>query len=688
MRGRLDCRLWQREGWSGKRWVAALLAITLLGAALLLVNLSSLPPGAYLDETLPSIVARDSLATGNFQIYYPESFGGYHPVIVYLAMLWRGLTGGSPYALRYGVAVWSLLSLPLTFLALRAIFHGDETRARATGLALVGTLILAITAGYIINSRTGFESILPTPVAAAMFLCLAQGLRTGRRRYLVLAGVALGLAQYTAISARFLPAAVGVAVVWLAAAQGRAAWRARALDLLVVAACSLVVALPLLVFFAQHPDLFFARAVLTTTSTRQAGLAGLPAFLLNSLAHTLGGLVLPGFGDVLPRQNVPGRPLFDAFVGLCLVLGVVMAARRPRRASHIVLVSWAALMLLPAIVTLVNNAPHFSRLIVAAPALAGLAASGLGLLWRTLRSRSRWAAAGIVAAGLTFSTAATVQTVFVSWPQVPAMDVDFLVADWQAANLALARSASQAVFLSPDLMSRTDHSTFDLLLHGSPVRDFPGPACLLYPAAPSQPATYIILAPSDPGTYGRLTTLFPAGHQEAAILHAPGQWADYLVYQVPAGTPAAGPQHPANALFGDQLRLAGYDLSASSVRPGQTFTVTLYWQALQPALPAYSMFVHLYLPGGDVGAAGVSPQPVAQNDGAACSQSFPTPRWQPGEIVVDERALLVPADYRAATAPLGLGVYAWPSLQRLPAAGQASLLPGDRVSLGDIQVDR
>src|SRR5260221_10980431 len=43
------------------RVAAILLAITLLGAVLRLVNLSSLPPGAYLDETLPSILARDSV---------------------------------------------------------------------------------------------------------------------------------------------------------------------------------------------------------------------------------------------------------------------------------------------------------------------------------------------------------------------------------------------------------------------------------------------------------------------------------------------------------------------------------------------------------------------------------------------------------------------------------------------------
>jgi hypothetical protein len=687
-------------GARGWLWLAlAVTGITLLGAALRLWNLTGLPPGQYLDETLVNIIARDSVAAGQFHIYYSESFGGYHPAVVYIAMLWRWLTGGSPYALRYGIAVISALSLPVFFLALRAIFQAGEPGRRADWLALAGTLIVAITVGYIINSRSGFEVTLPTPLAAATFMFLALGVRLGRRRYFVLAGAALGLSLYTYYSARFLPVAVVLALAGVAAAQGpaaadaagaqgRSAWRAGAVDLLLVAGCSLVVALPLLLFFARHPDLFFARALLTTTASQSLGLGGAAVFVLNSSLHTLGGLVLPGFGDILPRQNLPGRPLFDAFLALCLVLGVILAARRPRRISHILLISWAAVQLAPAAITMVNNSPHFTRLIAATPALAGLAAIGLGAIWQALRPGGRWLAAGVVAAGLCFSLAATIRAVFVDWPQVPAIPVDFLVADWQAASLALARSTSQYVFLSPDLLSRADHVSFNLLVGGGPVRDSPGPGCLLYRGQPDRPSTYIVLAPSDAHTADRLAGLFPAGHQEPAILHAPGQWADYLIFQAPAGAPATAPQHIAQAQFGDAMQLLGYDLSAPTVPAGGTLTVTLHPQALQPALPDYSMFVHLYLPGGEVGAAGVSPQPVAQNDGAPCGQSFPTPRWQPGEVVVDERALTVPAGYSASSAALGLGVYAWPSLARLPVTGSASRLPGDRMSLGPIAVTR
>jgi hypothetical protein len=674
-----------------RRWLSlAVLAITLLGAALRLGGLNSLPPGQYLDETIVNILARDSVATGHFQVYYGDSGGGFHPAAVYMAILWRWLTRDNPYALRYGVSVLSVLGLPLVFLALRASFELDETLARATVLALLGTLIAAITLPYVIISRTGAEMTLTIPPAALCFWFLALGLRGGQghRRYFALAGAALGLSLYTYYSARLLPVAVAAALGWVAWMQGRAAWRARAGDLLVTAGACLLVALPLVYYFARHPDFFVARAFSTSTELRSGGAAGLPGVLVNNTWRTLAGLVLPGFGDVLTRHNLPGRPFFDAFLALCLALGVIIALAGFRRQGRALLMCWAALLLGPTILTMANNSPHFTRLIAAAPALAGLAALGALAIFDALRPHAGWLAGGVLAAGLAFSLAATTLSLFVLWPGAPEASVDFLVADWQAANLALSRTSNEYVFLSPALISQADHLSFDLLLRGGPARDFPGPACLLYRDAPERPMTYIVLAPSDPLTIDRLAGLFPAGHQEPAILHAPGQWADYLIFQVPAGAAATPPQHVTNAMFGGALRLWGYDLSAPTVRAGGTLTVTLYWQALQSPLPDYSMFVHLYLPGGDVGAAGVSPRPVAQNDGAPCGQDFPTPRWQAGEIVVDERTLTVPADFQFGSAPLALGVYGWPSLERLPVAGQATLLSGNRVRLGEIQVTR
>lgn len=61
---------------------------------------------------------------------------------------------------------------------------------------------------------------------------------------------------------------------------------------------------------------------------------------------------------------------------------------------------------------------------------------------------------------------------------------------------------------------------------------------------------------------------------------------------VPEGA-AISPQHPLLADIGGQVRLLGYDLESSSVRPGEHLYFTLYWQAQRPMDRDWSVFCHL-----------------------------------------------------------------------------------------------
>jgi hypothetical protein len=136
-----------------------------------------------------------------------------------------------------------------------------------------------------------------------------------------------------------------------------------------------------------------------------------------------------------------------------------------------------------------------------------------------------------------------------------------------------------------------------------------------------------------------------------------------------------------DAVFGGQVRLLGFDLAPATVRAGDTVRLTLYWQALADPLPEWLVFVHAYWPGGEAGQSGVPAEPFAQSDGAPCVQTWPTTRWLTGEIVVDERTLTLPTDYTGEAAVLVVGMYAWPSLERLPASASQGLLGGNRVLL-------
>jgi hypothetical protein len=85
-------------------------------------------------------------------------------------------------------------------------------------------------------------------------------------------------------------------------------------------------------------------------------------------------------------------------------------------------------------------------------------------------------------------------------------------------------------------------------------------------------------------------------------------------------------------------------------------TLTFIWQSLRPVTYDAIMFVHLERNDGSL---------ITQTDRQPLNGRFPTSYWQPGQIATD--VIHLPPN----TVPLGelttlsLGMYTWPSMQRL-----------------------
>jgi hypothetical protein len=129
-------------------------------------------------------------------------------------------------------------------------------------------------------------------------------------------------------------------------------------------------------------------------------------------------------------------------------------------------------------------------------------------------------------------------------------------------------------------------------------------------------------------------------------------------------------------------RLERYLVEPSMAVPGGEVVVTLYWRALAPMGKDYSVFAHL-VPVAE-GAA-----QIAQSDGAPgwCGDLRPTSTWSPGEVVLDRRALRVPADAASGTYTLRVGMYDYQTLERLTTTGAAGGAAQDQVLLGTVQVE-
>jgi hypothetical protein len=144
-------------------------------------------------------------------------------------------------------------------------------------------------------------------------------------------------------------------------------------------------------------------------------------------------------------------------------------------------------------------------------------------------------------------------------------------------------------------------------------------------------------------------------------------------------------QHPVQANFAAQARgepsrtiaLLGYDLDPPEPGPGSTLHLTLYWQAQAEMEQDYTVFVHLLDAEGRL---------VAQHDGQPGEGSLPTSSWVEGEVIADEHPLDLDPDLMPGSYRLEVGLYLWPTMERLPVLDGAGQVQGDKVVLGEVRV--
>ncbi|MCS6845589.1 MAG: glycosyltransferase family 39 protein [Caldilineales bacterium] len=143
----------------------------------------------------------------------------------------------------------------------------------------------------------------------------------------------------------------------------------------------------------------------------------------------------------------------------------------------------------------------------------------------------------------------------------------------------------------------------------------------------------------------------------------------------PAGVTAGSagdvePTHRLEADFQEGIRLLGYDLAPTELRPGEAVDLTLYWQAQQPIPARYKVFTHLL--GEQYNAAGGNFL-WGQQDNEPVSGQRPTTTWRPGEVIVDPYRIVLDPAAPAGVYQVEIGLYAPADgrrLLRLDPAGQ------------------
>lgn len=106
------------------------------------------------------------------------------------------------------------------------------------------------------------------------------------------------------------------------------------------------------------------------------------------------------------------------------------------------------------------------------------------------------------------------------------------------------------------------------------------------------------------------------------------------------------PQVPIDAVFDDKLRLIGVDLDKKEVRPGESLTVTWYWESLAEAPGEWKLFVHFEGRG--------RREPF---DHDPVGELMPISQLKPGQIIKDIQVMRVPADFPEGEVKIWTGVF-------------------------------
>lgn len=122
---------------------------------------------------------------------------------------------------------------------------------------------------------------------------------------------------------------------------------------------------------------------------------------------------------------------------------------------------------------------------------------------------------------------------------------------------------------------------------------------------------------------------------------------------------AVGPaEYPLDIVLDERVRFLGYDLEGVPA-PGESLSLTLYWQSLQPIERDCGIFVHLLRPDELL---------LAQHDGPPLGGIYPTSGWTIGDVFPHQVTLEIPADAPLGRYDLLAGMYTYPDIRRLPVA--------------------
>ena len=646
-----------------RRYLLATVAVLGLAAVLRFAALDRLPPGLFFDEAANLFDIQEVL-DGARPIFFPRN-NGREPLFLYWQALFVAALGPDAFALRLAAAVLGWLTVPAVLFCAWALTKA-EGQSHPLRVALLAALALAGLYWHVHFSRFGLRTISLPLFAATTVGLLWWAVR--RRRFLLwgLAGASGGLALYTYTSSRVVPV-VALLGVLLAARKGRPVWGGAAL---MVGVWALVFA-PLGLYFLGRPADFFKHAA-DVSALNPANHHGDPWGALWDGVWKNAAMFL-FVGSASGAENLPHRPLLDPFVGALFVVGVVVATLRLRTPTRAFLLGWLVLGVLPSVLSV--NPPGYFRISGAIPAVAVLVGLGASHVWELAEARLpthlRGIAGPLVVGVLLVGAGLTARDYFAVWGPSDVAYRAMMADKVDVARHLNAWTSTERVFLAP---LYAQDFTIQFLTRDRPPDTFDMGTTMVLPS-PSPRAVRYVFPIFDEEHPARLRPWLPSVTREEISYDSTGRRA-LLRSLVVDGRDLPSPPSQPVALLGDLVALLEH-VASPAARAGEALGVRIVWLALEPMATDYTVFLHLRDAGG---------QTRAQYDGLLARGAFPTTRWRPGDRVVEQYELALPADLPPGTYRLVAGLYELSTLVRLPARSADGRDLVNEVPLGEVRV--
>jgi 4-amino-4-deoxy-L-arabinose transferase-like glycosyltransferase len=626
------------------------------------------------DEVLQTVYAL-SIGPGEpLPLAGADAYSG--PLFTYLIAAGLRVFGSTPVTPRIVVLILGALTAGMTYWL-----------ARAVGLkwpwaALAGLLLAANPLHIVVNSHHAASTVILPLFSTAFLAALALAARRKSGRWLVVAGALLGLAgQANPVIALMLP---GV-IVWFLTQHGQnASIGLRTRWPYLAAAVCLAAYAPVIVYNIQN-ELLSVHIGTGQVYVWQPNLS-LPAF-----AENLGRLMLQ-----LGRQMsgvLEGDESLKGLIGMPILLsawalaGLIYTARRGMSLLAFAVGSQALIM--PWVTDyygMVIRTRFTSPLTPLMTVAMGALAAGLwALASERLRDFSfartmRWLAV-VLLATLSLWPLTSLLRYYedsVARGETNAPDlafIDELLRQWRGERILLSESLGR--FNSTEYLLAVHRVPYSLMPLGRIMERLAtgqetGPVILILDKDDLSPARAQadLIAWDSPA----MRAVYKMGYGAYTIADARQVRKPTFVF---TDTTLGPTLHAVQVNLANQLGVIGYEIKPERPKPGGELVVNVHWLALAAMPKVYTSFLHLVGPDGRL---------ITQDDHELGRGFYRTLYWQPGEVVREKYTLALPKEISTGEYTLRVGVYDFPSLERLAVLSSNIPTQDNAVTLGTVHV--